>query len=395
MILLVVVHYPMFGGPHNRTLQLAQPLADVGWKTVALLPNEPGDAAKRLRHGGVEVIQAPLGRARATINPVAHGQYFISLGSQILMIRRLIKERRINAVLIGGLMNPHAAIAARLANVPLIWQIVDTRTPLLLRTPLMSLVNRLADTVMFNGKALIAQHSKKPLKLPTFEYFPPVDTKKRFVIAPYHRKKIKTQLGIPLESPVIGSVANINPQKGIEYFLRAASLIYKQVPEAWFLLVGTWYTYKKKYNKKIKEELDRSGLPASRIIFAGSQPNVEEYYPAMDVKLITSVPNSEGTTTTAMEAMACGIPVVATDVGAIREVVEDGITGYVVPPLQPIAIAEATTRILADESLKQRMREAARARAVSKFDISVCAEKHLEAIEASLYHYRQRSAKAN
>ena len=102
-----------------------------------------------------------------------------------------------------------------------------------------------------------------------------------------------------------------------------------------------------------------------------------------------SVPNSEGVPTVILEAMACGVPVVATDVGAVAEVVDDGVTGFVVPPLRPQALADATLRLLGDPDLRARMSLAAREQAVARFDVEVCADTHVRAFEAAIaYHAR-------
>src|SRR3989442_11318026 len=60
--ILNVVHYPVFGGPHNRIQRLAEPLRERGWRTIAALPDEPGNAAARLRSDGVPVVQLSMGR---------------------------------------------------------------------------------------------------------------------------------------------------------------------------------------------------------------------------------------------------------------------------------------------------------------------------------------------
>ncbi|MDE3097660.1 MAG: glycosyltransferase, partial [Chloroflexota bacterium] len=98
----------------------------------------------------------------------------------------------------------------------------------------------------------------------------------------------------------------------------------------------------------------------------------------------TSVPRSEGVPTVVLEAMACGLPVVATDVGAVADVVEDGVTGFVVPPLDPPAIARAALRLLDDAALRERMGHAGRARAVERFSVERCTEVHVQAYDLAL-----------
>ncbi|MGB6837161.1 MAG: glycosyltransferase [Dehalococcoidia bacterium] len=82
------------------------------------------------------------------------------------------------------------------------------------------------------------------------------------------------------------------------------------------------------------------------------------------------------------------LPVVATEVGAVPEVVEDGITGYVVPPLDPQAMAEAVLRMLGDPALRERMGRAGRGRAVRRFSVERCAQVHLQAYDHALRRLR-------
>jgi glycosyltransferase involved in cell wall biosynthesis len=250
----------------------------------------------------------------------------------------------------------------------------------------------MADAVMFNGHRLLELHGGA-LHIPTFTYFPPVDTRNRFVVSPSRRRVTREQLEIPQKAPVVGTVANINPQKGIEYFIRCAAIVWRAMPETRFIVVGAKYADKREYNATISEEVEASGLPSDRLMFLGERSDVENYYPAMDVKLITSVPNSEGTTTTAIEAMACGVPVVATDVGAVSELVEDNVTGYVVPSLDGNALARATLNILQNTHLRARLSEEARAHACELFDITVCTDQHIQALETSISHHRRSLSK--
>ena len=384
MRLLYVIHYPVFGGPHNEALRLAHPLRERGWQMTVLLPQEAGNASERLRLGGVDVVEAPLHRLRAGVDPRLHLRFAATLMSDVSGIRRLLRQRSIDLVLIGGLLNPHSAIAGRLEKVPVVWQVVDTRPPWLVRRAAMQLTSRLSDAVMFNGRALIHAHlGGHPLDRPYSVYYAPVDTA-AFDASLDRRVLMREELGIPQDAIVVGTVANLNPQKGIEYFIRSASRVYRAEPKTRFLVVGASYETHRIYADRLMAELRRSDVPASHFLFAGERSDVENVYAAMDVKLITSVPRSEGTTTTAAEAMACRLPVVATDVGAVREVVEDGATGFIVPPCDVGAIADVTLRLVRDPSLRARLGEDGRRRAVERFDVSVCVDRYTRAFDAAV-----------
>jgi glycosyltransferase involved in cell wall biosynthesis len=332
----------------------------------------------------------PLHRLRAKLDPRLQIGFVGGLNREVRAIRRVIRERDIDLVLVCGLVNPHAAIAGRREGVPVVWMITDSRAPVVLRRLLMPLVERLSSAVLFNGKAMADLHlGKGSLKVPSFIFFPPVDTD-RFVPSAARRIATRRLLGIPSQAPVVGMVANLNPQKGIEYFLRAASIIQRSKPETWFILVGAPFGTHRAYENQLQLEITRAGIRRDHLILTGGRPDVENYYPAMDAKLITSVPRSEGSTTTAIEAMACGVPVVTTNVGSVSEVISDEVTGLVVPPLDARAIAEATLRLLGNSNLAGRMGQAGRRRAIEHFTAEVCAQTHVKAFETAIDYGRSR-----
>jgi glycosyltransferase involved in cell wall biosynthesis len=390
MKVLYVIHYPVFGGPHNEALRLARPLLERGWETIVLLPDEPGNAAERLATEGIEVVRGPLHRVRAGVDPRLHLRLALGLAPEVASIRRLLRERQIDLVLIGGLLNPHAGIAGVLEKVPVVWQVVDTRAPRLLRRAFMPLVSRLADAVMFNGRSLIRSHVPGGvLDIPYAVYPAPVDTS-RFEGDDDARREVRESLGVPDQGSLIGTVANLNPQKGLEYFIRAAAIIHAAEPDTWFAVVGAYHETHQDYAHRLEAAARQSGIPRTQFIFTGDRDDAERFYAAMDVKLITSVRRSEGTTTTAAEAMACGVPVVATDVGAVSEVVDEGVTGFLVSPEDSSAIAERTLMLIRDPALRAEMGAAGRKRAVEHFDVNVCVERYVRTFSLARRRHRLR-----
>ena len=293
-------------------------------------------------------------------------------------------ERRVDLAVAGGLVNPHAALAGRLAGVPVVWKIVDTRAPVPLRRVLMPAVARLSDGVMFTGSELIDAHTGgRALRVPAHVYYPPVDTE-RFRPSPERRAATRRALGVPSGAPVAGMVANLSPQKGVEHFVRAAALVHRAHPETYFVLVGARFATHEQYARMLDSEIRRAGLSPDRFILAGYRTDVEACYPAFDVKLVSSVPRSEGATTAVLEAMACGLPVVSTDVGAIGEVVENERTGLLVPPLDPGALAGATLRLLRDPALRRRLGDEGRRRCAERFGVESCAATHARAFDSAI-----------
>jgi glycosyltransferase involved in cell wall biosynthesis len=384
---LCVVHSPLFGGPHNKTINLAEPLRRRGWETVLAIPDEPGTAASRVRDAGIEVEELPLGRVRASLDPRIQLPFLRAFRGGVRALERAIERRGADVVQIGGLVNPHAAFAARRAGAALVWQVVDARSPWFVRRPAMALLRRYADAAMFNGEALIDIHGgRASLALPTFAYLPPVDTD-RFAPSSERGSSMRAELGIPQEALVVGTVSNLVPMKGLETFVAAAAAIAAVRADVRFLVVGAMLEAHRAYGEGIRTRAAELGLPHP-IVFAGERSNVESWYAAMNVHVIPSW--SEGTTTTALEAQSCGVPLVATRVGAVHEVVEDGVTGLLVPPAQAEPLAAATLALLDDPARCAEMGRAGRAAALDRFGTDTSADLHVEAYEAALAHAAAR-----
>jgi glycosyltransferase involved in cell wall biosynthesis len=105
---------------------------------------------------------------------------------------------------------------------------------------------------------------------------------------------------------------------------------------------------------------------AAGITFLGLRHDVERLYSAVDVYVLASL--REGFPRSAMEAAASGLPVVATDIRGCREVVEDGVTGRLVPVRDPAALGSAIAGLVGDADLRRRMGAAGRRKALAEFD---------------------------
>ena len=380
---LHVFHYPVFGGPQNEVLRLAPSLSERGWDSAVVLPQEPGNAAERLRAEGVEVTLERYGRVRSTRDPLAQARFAAGLPSDVARLRRLARRAGADLIVGAGLLNPQAALAARLDRLPVVWKLVDTFAPAPLRRALTPLAARAADALMFTGEALVEAHGARPGAARSVVYYPPVDGE-RFRPSEERRLATRRLLGVPEGAPLIGTVSNLTPQKGLEHFLTAAARIAHVVPEARFVIVGASFDTHRAYEQGLRARARELGLSPERLTFAGYRADPENWYPAMDVKLMTPYPRSEGVTTAVLEAMACGVPVVASRVAALAEAVEEGGTGMLTPPLDGPAAGDATLRLLGDETLRHSMGANARRRAIERFGLSACADAHVRAFEIAL-----------
>lgn len=170
------------------------------------------------------------------------------------------------------------------------------------------------------------------------------------------RGRFREYAGIAPDIPLVGIVARLTAVKNHELFLEAADLLLGRVPDARFAVVGDG-----ELRKAVEERAARLGL-AERVAFTGWYEPIAEVYADLDVCAISSL--NEGTPVTLIEAMATGTPVVGTAVGGVPDVVEDGVTGRLVPSGDAGALAYAMALALAGEGPdREATREmAARAR---------------------------------
>lgn len=165
---------------------------------------------------------------------------------------------------------------------------------------------------------------------------------------------------------VVLMVANFKPQKNHGLFFEMARRVADRVPEARFVLVGgvlaTGPHASGPYHREMSALVDRLAL-APRCVFAGTQDDLAPLYRAADVIVLTS--RHEGTPNVVLEALACGRPVVVTDVADNREIVGDA--GFVVPLGQPELFASRVVELLTDEELSAHLGARARARALERF----------------------------
>lgn len=174
------------------------------------------------------------------------------------------------------------------------------------------------------------------------------------------KKKIKTQLGLAPEKPVIGTVARMAPQKGLPFLLEAIAILGETV-NAGFLIAGDG-----PLRPDLERQAEQLGL-SGKVCFPGYCQNIKEILQIFDIFVIPSI--SEGLSITAIEALAAGKPVVASRVGGLPEVVEDGKTGVLVPPGDPATLASAIKNLLDDPALRERMGRAGRRTAKDKFSL--------------------------
>lgn len=155
------------------------------------------------------------------------------------------------------------------------------------------------------------------------------------------------KLGLNPNLPIIGVVARLHPVKGHEYFLQAARIMLDKGVKAQFLLVGDGI-----YREKL-ENLCRALNLEQDVFMPGYYSPVEDIYGISDLVCLPSL--MEGLGMVILEAMHFNVPVVASKVGGVPEIIKDGVNGFLVEPRDPEGLAQAMTNILLDSDLRDRL----------------------------------------
>ena len=353
----------MYGG--ERCLLDVVERMGPGWEPRFVLPGA-GRFERTLRERGYQVDQfsIPRGVVQSELRrlPV------------VLRLARLIRRRRADLVHLNlHFAGPIVSPACLLARVPLV---IHVRNILTGRPGRLDrrLFRRAAAVICISEavrRRLLDLELVRAGRPPRVELIP--DGK---VLARYRAGdggRMRTELGIPPGSPLVGIVARLEPMKGQDLFLETAAIVAQRVPAARFLVVGD--TMGREQTDYLRRLTDLAGQPAlaGRVSFLGFRDDVTDVLAALDCFVH---PSRRGAFVSVLiEAMAAGVPIVASDVDGIPECVGREGAAELVGAMDAASFAEATCRVLTDADRAASMRRLGRERAQRLFDIGPLARR--------------------
>lgn len=176
------------------------------------------------------------------------------------------------------------------------------------------------------------------------------------------KNALRQQLGLPIDCPLATIVAALRPEKNHSRFLEAAAQTIKDHPAAQFAIVGDG-----DLRSELESRAQELGV-SDAVHFLGSRNDIPEILRASDAFLLTS--DNEAAPVSIMEAMSSGLPVIASNVGSVHEMVVEGETGFLVPT-ESAAFADRLTRLFSDSEMATRISHNARAHAVANASVQV------------------------
>lgn len=197
-----------------------------------------------------------------------------------------------------------------------------------------------------------------------------------FPVSPQsNREAVLREFNIPAASTVLITVAVLRELKGIQYMIRALPEILSVHPDLYYLIAGSG-----DFQSALMDEAARVGV-SERVVFAGARKDVPALMSASDIFILPTL--TEALPTVLAEAMAASLPILASRVGGVPEMVEDGINGKMVAPADPQQLANACTDMLRDPDALVKMGLAGRQIVEEKFNVRVQVDK-LQALYQSL-----------
>jgi glycosyltransferase involved in cell wall biosynthesis len=247
----------------------------------------------------------------------------------------------------------------------------DVQVPALPYRALLTLFRPMTDRILFSSLAVCA-HARCGSEADVM--YPPVDFAK-FSSLPrgFEREGVFAGLELDPAIPTVVAVGNVNRVKGYEHLLDAIRILRQRGRRVQLIIVG------ERVDKLLCAELDRflerHGL-SRNVRFAGMTTAVQRYLAVADIFALPSV--SEAVGMSLLEAMAAGLPCVATRVGGICEVVTEGNDGVLVEPYDPTGLADGLDLLLRDEALRARLGAAAQGSVACRFSVERIARRQAE-----------------
>jgi len=280
----------------------------------------------------------------------------------------LLRRERIDVVhahMFGS--NAWSVLWGRLARVPVIvahehtWSFEGRR--------LRKLVDR--EVIARGADVFVAVSREDERRMHELERISPADT--LFLpngiapLAPPSGKDVRAELGIPPDPPVVGTIGILRPQKALDVLVRAAAAVVRDFPNAHVLIAGGGPE-----KEPLRELIAGLGLESS-VHLIGLRRDVPDVLAAIDVAVSSS--DFEGSPLAVMEYMAAGKPVVATRVGGVPDLIDDGVHGLLVERQDPEALGAAIAAVLRDPERAAEMGRRGRERQRAEFDLDVMVER--------------------
>ena len=363
-----VVNDGRIGGPQKRIVQIASGLRVQGVETKMFFPYMGEDLPDYLEANQMSYVNIEVSRPRVQKPMLSTLKYLARFPFEVANIHRALRTHSIDLVHVNGPFTLQPLVAARLAGLPVVWHLNDTTLSPAVYIFLKRMFGWLASIRAYSSKRVISHYRDERSGKSTLLY-PPVDMSK---FQPSQQSC--DGFGLFQREPdelVLITVGNVNPTKGYLYLVRALARL-KDLDCKWRLvIVGAVLDTNNEYYENIVSEIASNKL-SERIIFAGSRNDIPDMLAQSDIFILGSV--CEAGPMVLLEAMASGLPVVATDVGFVNEIIVNKENGLIVPIRDDEKMADAIKTLLLDGDMREKFAGVVRDPLRDKFSVEKITE---------------------
>lgn len=357
-----------YGGPQARITLVADKLRQYGVETYVAFSRYDADkfCAKLKKK---KMPNLPLSITRLSKEQKTFIRYVLHLLPDIYKLYSLFRKNHFDIVHINGSYQLKGPLAAKLAGIPVVWHLNDTNSTTVIQKVFLVVARYCAVGFIVSGERVYDYYLKGTdlEKKPFCEIHAPVDVSLFDPQTVEPDQRLTTAEGLR-----ILTICNISLPKGLDYFVDMASLLNQQYDNLSFFVGGPVYSSQQKYFQNLKTYIVTKQI--KNLTFLGRVDNVNSTLQGSDIFVFSSL--AEASPTVIWEAMAMGKAIVTTDIGSVSQYIEDGISGFIVPIKDPVALSKKVKMLIEDFSLRERMGREARSVAIARLDVSSATEKH-------------------
>lgn len=328
------------GGAPRSLIELASNLDKERFNPI-IVTSQLGTFTQELAGAGLEYRIVPMGMWRK-------GKSFPGIPLALYRIYKLIKQENISLVHANTLWdNPYASLPAHWCKIPSACHIRSVPRPDMTRKYFLNKAGRIIT---------VSDHIKQALgnleNTPGTTIYNGIDiTYGRLEVL---ANRVRVEHGFSPDHVVVGIISRLDPLKGQEVLIEAAKYVVDKFPKTRFLIAGEPKEKTPEYLQQLQFMVKIAQLEPY-FVFTGYCTNTMELTAALDISVLPSL--DEGLGRTNLEAMAQKKAVISTNVGGIPEVVEDGVTGFLVPPNDPMNLARKLIELVGNEKKRRQMGE--------------------------------------
>ncbi len=364
--ILVIDDVAEIGGAEVSLISLLQNYNRQKYRLIPVIPRR-GGLSRRFDELRIPYKIVKMNRLEDTKNPIVLLFYIFRFIIGVLSIAFLAKKENICLVhTVTQRAHLYGGIAAKLCGIPFVPWLQDYPTNIWIRAMLQLILKFAASVIVVNSRSTEKVYaSDRKIASKTTLIYPP--TEMRLFNPDISPIKVKRELGLSDNYPIVGLIGHINPVKGHTVFIEAAKYVIEQFPAARFLIIGGIVFHKDvAYANQLKKLVKEKRL-TNDAVFLGFRSDVPEIIASLDIFVLASLTEPFGKVV--VEAMAMKKPVVATRVGGVPEIIEHGKSGILIPPGDVMALADAIIKIAKDKDRARRVGVEGRRTVIKKFNL--------------------------